>query len=268
MTASRSAIPIEGRWNGILRVAEACREADRGFGPASRGPLPARRAGPARRGVPSAATLRRISRTWIVVVASRCRLEFRQERVERLPDRPDGVGSHPHDRLVAGPFGRLVVVEECFVQALAGSQARVHDRDPLRVQPGKTDQVPGQVHDLDRLAHVQDVDVAAHGRGPGLQDERDGFRDRHEVAGGVGMRDGQGEPVCDLALEERDDAAARAQDVAEPHGHVRSARSAGAGHGQQLRQPLGRSHRADRLDGLVGGDEHEPLDAEPFARRR
>jgi hypothetical protein len=54
-----------------------------------------------------------------------------------------------------------VVVAEGFVQPLAGAQAGVDDRHLVLGQAGEADQVSGQVHDLDRLAHVEDEDDAA-----------------------------------------------------------------------------------------------------------
>ena len=38
-------------------------------------------------------------------------------------------------------------------------------------EAGEQDQVPGQIDDLDRLAHVEDEDLAAVAHGRGLQDQ-------------------------------------------------------------------------------------------------
>ena len=53
---------------------------------------------------------------------------------------------------------------------------------------------------------------------PGLDDELHGLGDRHEVARHVRVRDGHRPAARDLAAEERDDAAGRAEDVAEADG--------------------------------------------------
>ena len=151
------------------------------------------------------------------------------------------------------------------MQPLSGAQARIDDRHLILGQTGEADQISRQVHDLDRLAHVEDEDDAAVGRRSGLEHEADGLGDRHEVARGVGMGDRDGPALLQLPLEYRNHAAARGQDVAEPHGHVRPARAPGAGDGKQLGQALGGAHRRDRLHRFVRGDEHEALHAEPLA---
>src|ERR1035437_9751231 len=61
----------------------------------------------------------------IVVVTPRRRLELGEQLLERLADGADRAGSDPHYRLVAGPFGRLVVVRAGFVETLSRSQTRV-----------------------------------------------------------------------------------------------------------------------------------------------
>ena len=56
----------------------------------------------------------------------------------------------------------LVPEERLFGQALARSDAGVADFDVApHLEPGKTNQVCGQVHDPNRLAHIEDEDLAA-----------------------------------------------------------------------------------------------------------
>ena len=70
-----------------------------------------------------------------------------------------------------GRLDRLGVVEERLVQLLAGAQADVLDRDRVRVSPGQARQVAREVHDADRLAHVEDEQVARLAEQRRLQDE-------------------------------------------------------------------------------------------------
>ena len=67
--------------------------------------------------------------------------------------------------------------------------------------------------------------------------------------------------VLELALEDRQDAAGRAEDVAEPDRDVRPAGPHGGVRDEPLGEALGRAHDARRLDGLVGRDEDEARDA-------
>ena len=76
----------------------------------------------------------------------------------------------------------------------------------------------GQVDDLDRLAHVEQEDLAALAHGGGLEHELDGLGDGHEVARHLRVRDGDGPAGGDLLLEDRDDRAGGAEHVAEPDG--------------------------------------------------
>ena len=97
-------------------------------------------------------------------------------------------------------------------------------------------------------------------QGGGLQDELHRLRDAHEEAGHPGVRDRHRAAGLDLADEGRDDAAARAQHVAEADGAEVRAGAAGAQH-ELLPDGLGRAHHAARAHGLVGRDEDEALGA-------
>ena len=54
----------------------------------------------------------------------------------------------------------------------------------------QADHLAGQFVDLHRRAHVEHEDVAASGHAAGLQHERHGFGNGHEVAGHLGVGDG------------------------------------------------------------------------------
>jgi len=89
-----------------------------------------------------------------------------------------------------------------------------------RPEPVGLDEAPSQVHDADRLAHVEHEDfltlmgVRANECGR-LDHEGRGFGDRHEVAGHprIGHRDGAA--LGDLLGPDRQDAARGAQHIAE-----------------------------------------------------
>ena len=80
-------------------------------------------------------------------------------------------------------------------------------------QTGELDHAPREVDDADRVAHVQEEHLAAFGHGTGLQDELRRLRDAHEVAGDIGMRDGDWQAGGDLGAEQGHDAAAGTENV-------------------------------------------------------
>ena len=169
------------------------------------------------------------------------------------------------DARVASRQGGLVVVEQLLVQALSRAEPGHRVLGEIRVKAIELDQVSGQVHDPDGLTHVEDVHLTALRIRSRLQDQANGLTDGHEVARSIRLGDGQGQAIIQLSLEEWHDAAARAEDVAEANGRVRVARPLSGCHGEVLGEPLGRAHDADRLNGLVGRDEHEPGNAEVLA---
>ena len=101
-----------------------------------------------------------------------------------------------------------------------------------------------------------------------LQHEVHRLGDRHEEAGHVRMRDRDRAAARDLLPEERHDAAAAAEHVAEAHREEAPAASGGGIAHDHLRDPLGGPHDARRLHGLVGRDQHEALDAVRQRRTR
>jgi hypothetical protein len=117
------------------------------------------------------------------------------------------------------------------MELLAGPDADELDRDvALRLPPREADHVVCEVHDLDRLAHVEDEDIAALPNRSGLDDQLHGLGDRHEVALHVRMRHRDRPAAGDLAPEERDHASRRAEDVAEAdRDEVRPVSLAGCG---------------------------------------
>ena len=106
-----------------------------------------------------------------------------------------------------------------FVELLAGAHTGELDPDILIwPQARQQNQVSGQIDDLDRVTHIQDADLAARSDGGGLQDELASLGDGHEEAAHIGMGDGDRSARGDLLLEDGDDAAVGAEDVAEAHG--------------------------------------------------
>src|SRR3546814_15966570 len=92
----------------------------------------------------------------------------------------------------------------------------------FRLQPGKADHPAGDVHDLDRLTHVEDEYTSpphAADQCPrrALQNELHRLMDGHEIAPDIGMGDGQRTAATKLPLEKRYQRPAGADDVAEKH---------------------------------------------------
>ena len=113
--------------------------------------------------------------------------------------------------LLWGGFGHLVLLgvhEQFLVQLFAGAQTGDLDLHIYaRLVAVEAYQAVGQIHDLDRLAHVQHVDAAALRQTAGLQNELRGLGDGHKVADNIGMRDGHRAAALDLLLKQWDDAA-------------------------------------------------------------
>src|SRR3989442_10777617 len=103
----------------------------------------------------------------------------------------------------------LFVSEEwLLIQALARAYPGVANLDVApRLEPGEADQIGGEVHDPDRLAHVEHEILAATTQGARLQHELDGLGDGHEVPAHVRMGDRQRPTRADLREEDGHDAA-------------------------------------------------------------
>src|ERR1019366_4696382 len=70
------------------------------------------------------------------------------------------------------------------------------------------------------------------------------------------VSDGDGLVLTDLFLEERNHAAVRSEDIAEPDGHAAQP-VAGPGWENQFSHPLGAAHDVSRVHRLVGRNHHE-----------
>src|SRR5690606_28108073 len=142
--------------------------------------------------------------------------------------------------------------------------------DDLHILPDaearKLDEIPRQIDNLHRLTHVEDKDLAPLAEYGGLQDELHRLGNGHEEALDIGVGHRDRPAAGDLLAEGEDDAAPAAEDVAEPDRDVGPAGLAGRLVDQQLGDALGYAHHAGRVDGLVGGDHHKMLDAQPFGR--
>ncbi len=150
----------------------------------------------------------------------------------------------------------LVVVNQGLGDFFAFAQAGIDDLDILTgLEPIQADQALGQVADLDRLAHFEDVKTGFVPRCPGIghgrrQHQHDGFGNGHEITLGIGVGQGDRAAAFDLRLEQRHDRAGRAQHIAETHdaglvriGNLRA--------DQVFGQALGRPHQRRRRHRLV-----------------
>ena len=120
----------------------------------------------------------------------------------------------------------------------------------------------GEVTD-GRCRRLLDEQVAGVGVLEGELHKVDGLVQVHEEAGHVGVGDRQRLPFSDAVDEQRDDAAARAHDVAVARAADGGAAGAVAGVGVDdgLHHGLGLAHGVDGVCGLVGGQAHDAVDA-------
>ncbi len=167
------------------------------------------------------------------------------------------------DQLIRCIRHALFVHEELLVELLAWAETYVLDLDVyIRGQSGESDEVPGHVVDLHRLAHVEDEDLAALRVVRRLEHQGDGLRDGHEVADDTLVGDGHRPPLRDLLLEERDDGAVGAEDVTEADRDEVGLRVLPVHHlDDHLTDTLRGTHDVCRVHGLIGGDQDETLHA-------
>ena len=160
---------------------------------------------------------------------------------------------------MAGRARLLAGAGQFLVEFFAGADAGEFDGDVFSgLQSVAADHFPGQRENFDRLAHVEDEDLPAAADGAGLHDELAGLGDGHEIAFHFGMGDGDRAAGFDLLAEDRHDAAAAAQDVAETNGDKPRAAIGGVqGLDVQLGAALGRAHDAGGVDRFVGADHDE-----------
>ena len=169
-----------------------------------------------------------------------------------------------HNLVMRGRLRIFLRSKKFLVQFLAVAQTR---EDDLNVRAaGELDHPLRQVHDLDRLAHVEDIDLAALAHAGGLQHQLAGLGDGHEVADDLRVGDGHRAAGLDLPAEQRNHGAVGAQDVAEARGNELGRRQAflldlaGERLHIDLADTLRAAHHVGGVHGLVGGDHHEALD--------
>ena len=127
---------------------------------------------------------------------------------------------------------------------------------------GQLHHAPGQIDDADRLAHIENEDLASTGHGTGLQHQLGGLGDGHEIAGDIGVGHGQRAPGRQLAPKQRHHAPAGTQHIAKAdHAEAgrRAMRGCLCGHRlqHQFRHAFAGAHDIGWPDGLVGGDQHK-----------
>ena len=98
------------------------------------------------------------------------------------------------------------------MELLAGAQAGEDDLDRA-LGPGR--EQAGHVDDAHGLAHVEHEGLAAAADGAGLDDQLHRLLDGHEVAGDVGVGDGDRAAALDLGVERGEHRAPAAEHVAE-----------------------------------------------------
>ena len=170
------------------------------------------------------------------------------------------------DLRVGGRKVVFLVGKDFLVEFLAVTQTGELDLDVLGT--GEGDHPLCEIHDPDRLAHVEDEDLTALAHRAGLEHKFAGLRDEHEEADDVRMGDGDRASVADLLPEDRNDAAVGAEDVAEAGGDELGDTLDLAlldGLIEALAVDFAYSfaapHDVGRVDRLVGGDHHELLRA-------
>ena len=166
-----------------------------------------------------------------------------------------------HDLVVGSGLGVLAGGEEFLVEFLAVAEAGEFD---LHVgAAGEADHALREVHDLDRFAHVEDIDLAALAHAAGFQHQLASLGDGHEVADDFRVGDGDGAAGGNLLAEERNHGTVGAQHVTEAGGdELRRGGTvlldlAGQGLDIDLADTLGAAHDVGGVHGLVGGDHHE-----------
>ncbi len=153
----------------------------------------------------------------------------------------------------------LVFVKERLAKLLPRPKPRVDDRDvDPRFEAGEPDHPLGEIANAQRLPHVEDEDLPPAPVRRGLENERDGFVDQHEVAGHLGVGHGERTTLEDLPAEEGDDRPRGIEDIAET-GDDRTHRAVRTGAEEQFRRPLARAHHASGVNRLVGRDLHKKL---------
>src|ERR687893_2095772 len=186
-------------------------------------------------------------------------------REVRVTGRAHVLRGEPEHHLMDCGFPFFSLLEELFLQFLAGAQADELYRDVRRAH--YLDHLVCQVGNGDGTAHLEDVGAVTFGHRPGLQDQGDRLGDGHEVPDHVGVRDRYGASGLYLLAEGRHDGAAAAEHVPEAdRGVDRLGVLKGEFPNDHLGQAFGRAHHVDGTYGLVGRDVDEL--ARPVGPRR
>ncbi len=131
-----------------------------------------------------------------------------------------GNGFADMNALVGGFLQAFLIHQLFFIQLFTRAEAGILDFDiHIRLEAAEADQVTGKGIDFDGRAHIQDKDLAAFGIGAGLENEGDGFRNRHEIADDVWVRDRDRATFGNLFFENGNNRAVGAEDIAEPDGN-------------------------------------------------
>src|ERR1035437_9286635 len=109
----------------------------------------------------------------------------------------------------------------------------------------------GHVIDSNRLAHLEHQNLAAAAACRCLKSELNRFRNRHEIAGHVGVRHRNRTPVCYLLPACRQNRATTRKNVSKSNTDVFTLFERGS---QPLGQPLRVSKHAHRINRLVSGN--------------
>ena len=180
----------------------------------------------------------------------------------------------------------VVAYQQLFVKLFTGAQAGDGDLYvTFRLVCGFEPQArhlhhaAGQVMNAHRLAHVKHKNIAASAHGAGLDHQLRRFRDAHEKAGDVGVRERDGPAVFDLLAKQRHHRTAGTQHITKAHHRKAGTRPGGASAvcidsrvqlSQRLQnhfcQALGGAHDVGGPHGLVGADQNKVL--HPVARSR
>lgn len=163
-----------------------------------------------------------------------------------------------------GGLGLLLVAEDFLVKLL--SFAETGELYFYAFCPRELYHALGKVDNLDGSSHVEDKDFTSFAHSAGFEDELACLGDEHEEADDVGMGDGDGASLEKLLLEDGDDTAVAAQNIAEAGGdelgdafNLALDNSLVQGLAIDFADALGASHDIGGVDSLVGGDHDEFL---------
>ncbi len=178
--------------------------------------------------------------------------------LDRLPD---------VDQAVLRILHALFLHEHFLIKLLAGSQSgECNINVAVRHIARQPDHILREIEDLHGLAHVEHEDLAALRIRAGLQHERNGLGDRHEISDDIGMSDRDGSALRDLLLKKRDNAAVAAEHIAEANGHELGLRAIVVGLNDHLAHALRRAHDVRGVDRFIGGNEHKTLNSARIRR--